>query len=101
MRSPIWLVLVLLLTLSACDGSMKEAATNAPAKSESTAGVDTPAREATGSNQMRRESAPEARTATAGLTDDLSQEQVQQKSLAPDSLASDEAADRKIIRNAT
>jgi hypothetical protein len=79
---------------------MKEAATNAPAKSESTAGVDTPAREATGSNQMRRESAPEARTATAGLTDGLSQEQVQQKSLAPDSLASDEAADRKIIRNA-
>ena len=89
MKSPIWLMLLLLMTLTACGGN-SPSRFNADSKAPPAGAATTSAGDTAGFNQVSRDSIA------------VPQEQLKQVSLTQtDAIASTaEAADRKIIRNA-
>jgi len=89
MKSPIWLMLLLLMTLTACGGN-SPSRFNADSKAPPAGAATTSAGDTAGFNQVSRDSIA------------VPQEQLKQVSLTQtDAIASSaEAADRKIIRNA-
>ncbi len=96
MRSPIGLVFVLLLTLSACGGAKQADTRQLVVKQEAGQVAPAPAADTRAFNQLERTSA------TSGIIDQLPRENLKQVSLtqADDLASTAEAADRKIIRNA-